>query len=178
MSATLQFKIARSVETLAPAALSICPRGVSNFIIRGNRVSEACAGFVTNSLTGVNLAGSNANGNISDNDFSGLNTPINNNPTSNSIVTDNTPVNTELFTRKNASVIALNGGYSAIRIIGTGSTIINMTGAWSGRRVELYNVGKMTFAPGGAPGSAICNALTSHPNVPVEATFFGCWYLK
>jgi hypothetical protein len=152
--------------------------GVSDFVIHGNRMSEACAGFATNSRVGVNLVGANANGSITDNNFSDLNTAINNNPTLDSIVANNIPVNTEALTRRDAADIALAGGRSAIRIIGKGTIITNMTGAWNGRKIELYNANKMTFAPGGAAGSAICNALTSPPNTPVEGSFFGCWYLK
>ncbi|GEM17845.1 hypothetical protein NBRC3293_2342 [Gluconobacter oxydans NBRC 3293] len=72
----------------------------------------------------------------------------------------------------------LYGAYEGYGINSSGTAVTDLSSAWNGRHVTLYSANALTFKAGGTSGSAICNDFTSTANIPVEARYYGCWYLK
>lgn len=155
--------------------------GVKKFRIANNTIAQACDGQVSNSQTGINLGGTNDEGVVTGNDMTGIGTPIAvSSPLTNAnlIIKDNIPTSTQLLSVPDSAAIALTGAYEGYGISTSGTTVQDMTYAWSGRHVTLYSANALTFATGGSTGSAMCNSFTSTANVPIDAHYYGCWYLK
>lgn len=151
--------------------------GASNIGLRDNRIGGGCDGLNTTPAVGIVLAGSNSSIIITGNDLTGPTTPITGTPTGDSIVKDNVPLGTELGTVADAASLSL-GSYEAYSVTGSGTGITSIGGAWQGRRVTLFPAAALTFATGGASGSAICSGYTGTAGVLIDAIYHGCWYLK
>jgi len=157
--------------------------GAKRFRLLYNVIASSCDGQTSNSQVGINLGGNNAEAEVIGNDLTGIASPIelggtNTSPGAQMIIKDNIPVSTELFSVADAASIDLPQGYEGYGVTGSGTTVSNLTSAWQGRHVTLLSGVSLTFATGGTSGSAICNAFTSTPNVPIDASYYGCWYLK
>ncbi|WP_216850804.1 META domain-containing protein, partial [Gluconobacter oxydans] len=90
----------------------------------------------------------------------------------------NIPTSTELLSIPNGASMNLYGAYEGYGINSSGTAVTDLSSAWNGRHVTLYSANALTFKAGGTSGSAICNDFTSTANIPVEARYYGCWYLK
>lgn len=155
--------------------------GVTKFRIIGNDISETCEGWSSNVRIGVNLGGSNDEGIVAENDLTGLTTAMaitSPPPTANLLIKNNLPGATQSAAIADAATLGLATGQETYAITGSGTSITDMTGAWNGRHVMLYSSSAQTFATGGTSGSAMCANYTSTANVPIEASYYGCWYLK
>ncbi|WP_172492202.1 hypothetical protein, partial [Gluconobacter oxydans] len=186
------FDVAASVKDFVLESSHLCGNGASGsavfmnpgatrFRITNNTISLACDGQTSNSGTGINLGGNNDEGLVTGNDLTGLTTPIAatlSTPVPNLVIGSNMPTSTQLLSIPAAATLALSGAYDGYGISTSGTAITGMSGAWNGRHVTLYSANALTFKAGGTSGSAICNDFTSTANIPVEARYYGCWYLK
>lgn len=148
---------------------------VSSYAVRGSELGGSCGGlFKAAPQHGIVLAGDNAGGLISGNDFSGSKTPIAGAPTGNSIVSSNLGIDTAPAAIASAATLDV---HTAPVVMLTGSAKIStIKPTWNGRALKLIPTkGAASFATGGN----LCNAMTSEQNVPVDAYFNGrCWNLK
>lgn len=186
-----EFHFASGVNKVTISATTACGDGSgsvvyigsgnSDYTITGNNFSWQCTSSSSNTETGIAVIGSNNNIIATGNDLSLSAYPISvgtQASTANITLSPNIPQNNQAYAITAAATIDLPNAQDIYSVSGT-TTITNMTSAWAGRRMIIYNSsGTLTFATGGTSGSAICNALSVAANVPVYAEFNGCWRLK
>lgn len=148
---------------------------VSAYAVRNSELGGSCGGlFKAAPRHGIVLAGNNAGGLVSGNDFSGSRTPISGSPTGDSIVSSNLGIDTKPAAIASAATIDV---HTAPVVLLTGNAKIRaIEPTWNGRTLKLIPTkGTASFATGGN----LCNAATAAQNAPVDAYFNGsCWNLK
>ncbi|KVN14444.1 hypothetical protein [Burkholderia sp. MSMB1588] len=148
---------------------------VSAYAVRNSELGGSCGGlFKAAPQHGIVLAGNNAGGLVSGNDFSGSGTPISGAPTGDSVVSSNLGIDTAPATVASAATIDV---HTAPVVMLTGNVKISaIRPTWNGRTLKLIPTkGTASFTTGGN----LCNAATAAQNVPVDAYFNGsCWNLK
>ena len=174
-----QFGTAGSTET----GISLFTgTGGGRWVITGNRIGTGCPGGSVATGIGLSIApGNSANGSvtITNNDMSAVSNPLVYVPSSTDkvIVANNMGIDEEIGGVTAASTINLPANYVKEGLLGSSTTISNITGQWSNRQVTLIPSSSQIFATGGN----ICNALSVAAGVPVIAMWNGgtsCWNLK
>lgn len=145
---------------------------VSGVSITNSEARPACANRPSSGGYGLFFGGSNNNIRLANFDSRGNATAIGGLPSGNSTVgllmdQDNNAVGLTA-----AATVGL-GIWKNYTISGT-TPVTNITGAWDGRTVTIFPSAATPFATGGN----ICNAYTATVNVPIIATYLGCWRLK
>jgi hypothetical protein len=154
----------------------------ANIAVRNNKIGGMCeynnGGAPANGIT----LGSSVTAIITGNDFTGIGTmAISGNPVGDSIVANNTRVDTgnPTITVRSAATLSLSNSHSEYLVSGT-TTVTAIAGVWNGREVTLIPSDSPTFSIIPGAGST-CTSVTPATNAGITLRYnpgLGCWVVK